>query len=162
MADIEEFASKVRDPHTEYHAVHFIGHGSATHGHHEGVLYFTRDDKPDPVPANALAAYLSETPVRFLFLNTCESGSPLGNVARHLVESGVPVVLGLQTVVADRCAIALARVFYQALADGYPVDLALVEARLAVLRETHGDFDSPDWAQPVLYVRSIEDADLFA
>ncbi|MCB0128611.1 MAG: SUMF1/EgtB/PvdO family nonheme iron enzyme, partial [Caldilineaceae bacterium] len=52
---------------------------------------------------------------------------------------------------SDRSAITLAREFYRALADGYPVDAATSEARRAVALES-----DREWGTPVLFTRSSD------
>jgi formylglycine-generating enzyme required for sulfatase activity len=56
----------------------------------------------------------------------------------------------MQFPISDAAAIALSREFYGALADGYPIDAALSEARKAVAEEG-GPFE---WGTPVLFSRS--------
>jgi hypothetical protein len=142
-----------------YHAVHFIGHGAAESQGSHGVLFFTDDaGRSAPLPCDGLATLLRDSGVRFVFLNACESGSSLGNVAKTLVERGVSAAIGMQTPVADRVAIALASQFYSALADGWPIDAALVEGRKAIVGVTPEG--APDWVHPVLYLNSISDGDL--
>jgi WD40 repeat protein len=56
----------------------------------------------------------------------------------------------MQFEITDRAAIALAHEFYGAVADGFPIDAALAEARLAILDQS----DGVEWATPVLYMRA--------
>ncbi len=62
----------------------------------------------------------------------------------------VPAVLAMQFPISDPAAIALSREFYSALADGYPIDAALSEARKAD-QEAGGPLE---WGTPVLFSRS--------
>jgi len=47
------------------------------------------------------------------------------------VQNGIPAVIAMQSS-HDEAAILLAHEFYGALADGYPVDASLAEARKAI------------------------------
>ena len=61
----------------------------------------------------------------------------------------------MQYEITDYAAIEFSRDFYEAVADGMPVDAAVTEARRAV------SFSSNlEWATPVLYMRS-KDARIF-
>jgi hypothetical protein len=108
------------------------------------------------VRAGTLANSLSDhTPLRLVFLNACEGArdagtEPFTGMAQKLVEQGIPAVLAMQFEVSDAAAIALAHAFYAALADGYPVDAALAEARKAIFDRSKGQ----EWGTPVLFSRS--------
>jgi hypothetical protein len=56
----------------------------------------------------------------------------------------------MQFEITDDAAISLTREFYSAIADGYPVDTALGEARKAIFAQGN----ELEWATPVLYMRS--------
>ena len=56
----------------------------------------------------------------------------------------------MQFEVTDKTAVVLAREFYAALADGYPVDAALGEARKAI----YAQGNEVEWGTPVLYMRA--------
>ena len=53
--------------------------------------------------------------------------------------------------ITDRAAVEFSRVFYEALADGLPVDTAATEARIAVNLAVA---NSLEWGTPVLFMRS--------
>jgi hypothetical protein len=59
-------------------------------------------------------------------------------------------MIAMQFEITDQAAIAFASGFYAALADGYPVDAALAQARKAIHAAGHG----LEWGTPVLYLRS--------
>lgn len=153
-ATLPALQAKLRD--MNVNVLHFIGHGEfdAVTG---GVLHFEgQGDKSQPVPGKKLGVLLHDhRPLRLAVLNTCEGGAAgkvnqFAGVAQRLVQEGLPAVVAMQFKVTDRAAIALARTFYAALADGYPVDAALAEARKAV----YLGGTSVEWATPVLYMRS--------
>jgi tetratricopeptide (TPR) repeat protein len=58
----------------------------------------------------------------------------------------------MQFEITDEAAITLAHEFYGALADGYPVDAALAEARKAVFAQEN----DVEWGKPVLYMRASD------
>ena len=67
-----------------------------------------------------------------------------------LVQQGIPAVVAMQSEITDEAAIVFATEFYAAIADGYPVDACLVEARKAIF----GTGNDVEWGKPVLYMRS--------
>jgi hypothetical protein len=58
--------------------------------------------------------------------------------------------MAMQFEISDQAAISLAHEFYGAVADGYPVDAALAEARKAVFAAGN----VVEWGTPVLYLRA--------
>jgi hypothetical protein len=58
----------------------------------------------------------------------------------------------MQAPITDEAAKVLAHEFYLALADGYPVDAALAEARKAIYRQGN----ELEWGTPVLFMRSTD------
>lgn len=95
--------------------------------------------------------------VRLIFLNACEGARGgrsdlFAGVAQQLelVQQALPAVVAMQFPVSDQAAIALSHEFYRALADGYPLEAAVSEARKAI----HGPAGNPEWGTPVLFSRS--------
>lgn len=135
----------------EYHILHFIGHGDFDEATECGALFLTTDNgSTDPLPADDLGTLLhNERTLRLVFLNACESAqtgviNPFGGVAQALVRQGVPAVVAMRYPVSDDAAITFAHEFYAALADGYAVDGALTEARVAMAtRLGNGEWGSP-------------------
>ncbi len=131
----------------EYHVIHFMGHGGFDARTNKAVLLFDKE-----TPAEHLALHLGNHPPRLAFLNACNSGksSPgdaLAGTAQRLIAKQVPEVVAMQFPIGDRAAVRLAREFYEAIADGYPVEAALGEARLAVLDSQQ----QGEWSTPVLF-----------
>ena len=81
---------------------------------------------------------------------------PFAGTAQSLVQQGTPAVIAMQFEITDEAAITLAHEFYAALADGYPVDGALAEARKAIF----GQENDIEWGTPVLYMRA-QDGNVF-
>ena len=99
--------------------------------------------------------------LRLAMLNACEgaitsSNDPFSGVAHSLVQKGIPAVIAMQDEITDEAAITLANEFYGAIADGYPVDASLGEARKAVFAQNN----NIEWGTPVLYMRS-QDGQIF-
>ncbi|HSS76807.1 MAG TPA: SAVED domain-containing protein, partial [Thermoanaerobaculia bacterium] len=95
-------------------------------------------------------------------LNACRSGlmpryrglDPFSSTALALVQAGVPAVIAMQAPISDDAAIAFGSTFYNRIAARDPVDSALVQGRLAILRTLPFD-----WGTPVLFTR-VPDCDI--
>jgi len=135
--------------------VHYIGHGDYDAENQEGELLFEDESSAtSSVKASWLATLLRDSGVRLAFLNACKTGHAAGGVAEVLVRREVPAALGMQVSVRDDVAIAFSANFYAALADGWPVDAAVVEGRKAIVNALNNDPNQPDWVHPVLYMRA--------
>ncbi len=143
-----------------YHVLHFIGHGLFDETLQQGSLLFTQESNPqasgkemgrsDPMSADDLASLLhNERTLRLVLLNACESSqtstiNPFSGVAQMLVQQGVPAVVAMRYPISDETAIIFAHEFYAALADGYAVDGAITEARVAIAtRLGNGEWGAP-------------------
>lgn len=141
------------------HLLHYIGHGAYDPVTREGCLFLARP-KPDggmthyQLSTTDLVLLLDGSPIRFAFLNACQTGQTISGMAGSLVRAVLPAALGMRTDVPDQAAAAFAGAFYRALADGWPVDTAVVEGR-RLLAMQHGTSAST-WAIPVLYMRSAD------
>lgn len=136
---------------------HFIGHGGFERRSGRGALLFEKKNgEPDPVTGRDLARILRQQALPGLVvLNACEGGragpeDPFAGVAQRLVQEGIPAVVAMQTKVADKAATIFSQSFYEALAEGQPVERAVYEARQALFSERFGT----EWGNPVLYMRS--------
>lgn len=143
------------------HVLHFVGHGyfdeEAQGGQGEGGLIFEDEaGLPAPTPASRFKVLVQDTEsLRLIFLNACEGArggrsDSFAGVAQQLVQQALPAVLAMQFPVSDRAAIALSQEFYRALADGYPLEAAVSEARKAI----YGPDGSAEWGTPVLFSRA--------
>ena len=118
------------------HVFHFVGH--AGFSDEQGVIIFTGEDgRPDLTPAAEMGLLLQERGILLAVLNGCETGWPnitdmTRGVSQTLVRQGVPAAIGTIRAVADDSALTFAAEFYKALADGFPAEPALVEARKAL------------------------------
>ena len=141
------------------HVLHFVGHGVFDDQTNQGSLLFEDESgQPTLVSADRFKVLLhDQADLRLVFLNACEGAKggrsdSFAGVAQQLVQQGVPAVVAMQFPVTDSAALTLSREFYKALADGYPVDAAVGEARKAIF----GLGDSLEWGTPVLFSRSAD------
>lgn len=141
-----------------WHIFHFIGHGGFSEKDDEGLVALAGEDgRAEMMLASRLARLLADhRSLRLAVLNACEGGRGgkkdiFSSTAAILVRRGLPAVLAMQYEITDEAAIELSRSFYEALADGYPVDAALAEARKAISIAVS---NSVEWGTPVLYLRS--------
>jgi formylglycine-generating enzyme required for sulfatase activity len=163
-ANLDALQDRLRERRRGVHVLHFIGHGHFDALAERGELVFEgRDGRARRVPAEDLASLLhNHDSLRLVFLNACEGAKgglaePYTGVAQKLVQQGIPAVVAMQVEITDNAALDLAHMFYKALADGYPVDAALTEARIRV--KVSGN--EHEWGTPVLFSRAPDNL-LFA
>jgi formylglycine-generating enzyme required for sulfatase activity len=77
----------------------------------------------------------------------------LSSTAAILARRGVPAVLAMQYEITEKAAIEFARAFYEALADGWPVDAAVAEGRKAIRLAAD---NTVEWGTPVLWMPAPE------
>jgi CHAT domain-containing protein len=143
----------------DYHILHFIGHGVFDDRSEGGLLIFSNErGQGQPVSAQHLGTVLRDhRPLRLVVLNACEGArtsriDPFAGAAQSLIRQGIPAVIAMQFEISDRAAAGFAHEFYAAVADSYPVDAALAEARKAIFAQTN----STEWGTPVLYMRAAD------
>jgi CHAT domain-containing protein len=92
--------------------------------------------------------------LRLVFLNACQGATgsdveSLGGVAAALANKGVAATLAMQFPITDQAAIEFAGKFYQRVAEGAPIDVAVQEGRrhLGVVNN-----NPIEWAAPMLYL----------
>jgi hypothetical protein len=141
----------------DYHVLHFVGHGYYDEDAQDGALALEGPNhKTRLVTGRDLGLMIrGHRSLRLVVLNACEGArsardDPFGGVAQALVRQGIPAVIAMQFEISDPAAVVFSQAFYQAIGDGLPVDLAMVEARRAMFAEGH----EVEWATPVLYLRS--------
>lgn len=142
---------------SKYHIFHFVGHGSFSQQNQTGMLILEDEQRRTRfVNGDKFGALLRDhSSLRLVLLNACEGArsshsDPLTGVAQHLGQQGIPAVIAMQFAITDQAAITLSQEFYRAIADNYPVDAALSEARKALF--THRD--NIEWGTPVLFLRT--------
>lgn len=144
----------------KWHIFHFIGHGGFDHSTDEGIIVLADEqDRTYRLSATQLSRLLADhRSLRLVLLNSCEGaqGSErdiFSSASAILVRRGIPAVLAMQYEITDRAAIEFVRAFYETLADGMPVDVAVVEARKAVSIAVNNTIE---WGTPVLHMRSLD------
>jgi hypothetical protein len=143
----------------EVHVFHYIGHGRFDGRDQDGELILEDDEGyGQPVSGKVLGTLLHDaSALRLAILNACEGArgtgrDPFAGVARTLVRKELPAVIAMQAPISDGAARTFAYEFYRALADDYPVDAALTEARKAI----YGQGNELEWGIPVLFMRSAD------
>jgi len=157
----ELLRSHLREP---FHILHYDGHAFFDPEQQLGAICLEDDEgNTHHVAGDMLATYLDGSSIRLVVLAACESGmdSPtkrFSGIAQQLMKSSnLPAVVAMQFAVVDSSAIAFNKAFYAALADRRPVEGAVAEGRQAILETISGDpFAAPDWATPVLFMRTKE------
>jgi hypothetical protein len=139
-----------------YHIFHFIGHGGFDNRTAQGMLALeNKNGRGKWVSGETLGVLLHDhRSMRLAVLNACEgarntSQDPFAGVATTLVQQGLPAVVAMQFEISDTSAIAFAQEFYAVLAQGWPVDTAVAEARRAIYC-----LNAVEWGTPVLYLRA--------
>jgi hypothetical protein len=147
----------------EQHVLHYIGHGAYDDRTQGGVLVLeSADGGPHEVTGEELGSLVQdERSLRLAVLNSCEGArtshvDPFSGVASSLLECGIPAVVGMQFEITDDAAITFSERLYTALAQGFPVDAALAQARKAIFAAGH----ETEFGTPVLFLRG-SDARLF-
>lgn len=147
-----------------WNVFHYIGHGGFDRFLQEGFIALA-DEKGMTHPLNAaqLGRLLADhSHMRLVLMNSCE-GAQIGDAdifsssATTLVRRGIPAVIAMQNEISDTAAIEFSRSFYEAMANGMPVDAAVSEARKAISLAMS---NSIEWGTPVLYLRA-EDGNIF-
>ena len=154
-ASLESLQRRLRRE--SYHIFHFIGHGEFDQDQQEGVLILEAENKRGHrVDSQFLGMLLHDhESLRVAILNACEGArtsrtDPFAGSAQSLVQQGIPAVIAMQFEIADDVASRFAHEFYGALADGYPIDASLTEARKSIFAAGH----EVEWGTPVLYLRA--------
>jgi formylglycine-generating enzyme required for sulfatase activity len=147
-----------------WHVFHFTGHGGFDRNTDEGFVALADDGQTHRLSATLLARLLADQrSLRLVVLNACEGArggqrDVFSSTAAILVRRGIPAVLAMQYEITDQAAIEFVRAFYEALADGLPVDAAVAEARKAISLAVA---NTVEWGTPVLVMRA-PDGRIFA
>ena len=154
-ASLESLQHRLRRE--SYHIFHFIGHGEFDQALQEGVLILESENKRGhKVDSQFLGMLLHDhESLRVAILNACEGArtsrtDPFAGSAQSLVQQGIPAVIAMQFEIANDVAGRFAHEFNVALADGYPIDASLTEARKSIFAAGR----EVEWGTPVLYLRA--------
>jgi hypothetical protein len=141
-----------------WHVFHFIGHGGFFPEREEGLIALADEEgNARFLRADNLAELLKDHwDLRLVLLNSCEGARArkhhsFSSTAAALVRPGIPAVLANQYEISDEAAVEFSRAFYEAVADGLPLDAATAGARTSVKVEID---NSLEWGTPVLYLQS--------
>jgi outer membrane protein assembly factor BamD (BamD/ComL family) len=141
-----------------WHVFHFIGHGGFDPNADEGFVSLSnRDGSAHKLFATEMGRLLANhRALKLVLLNACEGArggqvDVFSSTAAVLVRRGIAAVVAMQYEITDRAAIEFSRAFYEALADGVPVDAAVCEARTAISLALS---NTVEWGTPVLYTRT--------
>jgi CHAT domain len=148
-----------------WHIFHFIGHGGFDESTGEGVLVLADEQgRSRWIPASDIGRMLGEhDQLRLVVLNSCDGarGSQadvFSSTSAAIVRDGTPAVVAMQYEITDKAALEFSRSFYEAIADGLPVDASVAAGRDGIAGEISG---SLEWGTPVLFTRA-PDGVLFA
>ena len=160
LTELRETLGLHRDQKRPFHALHFLGHGEFDDSG-EGILYFEGSNRePEPVSGRSLAKQLAGfDELRLAVLATCVGARMMRRAGQHpftgaasaLIARGLPAVVAMQFSITEAAATQFTSCFYDKIAAGRPVDVAVTEGRLKMA--THGA-DSFEWACPVLFLRT--------
>jgi hypothetical protein len=147
----------------EVHVLHYVGHGAYDERTEGGILVLENEHgHPHEVTGEEIGSLLQDKrSLQLVVLNSCEGArgshvDPFSGVASSLVEYGIPAVIGMQFEITDEAAVTFAGRLYGSLAQGYPVDAALAQARKAIFAAGN----DIEFGTPVLFLRAA-DARLF-
>lgn len=150
-------ALRARLRQNEYHIFHFIGHGEYDADKQRGALVFENEDGTSRAVSDERVATLlnDANSLRVVLLNACEGArtsmqNPFAGVAPRLIQQGIPAVIAMQFPISDPAAIEFSGDVYSTLADGYPIDAAVNEARRAI----YFSGSVLEWGTPVLFMRA--------
>ena len=156
-----------------YHIFHFVGHGRYDAATEQALIVLVDGEgHAAPLSGEDLARLLhNERTLRLAVLNACEGDAPgtavtatasaipvaplpalFGSIAQILVQQGTPAVIAMRHAVSDEAATTFAREFYAALADGYTVDGAVTEGRVAVATQ----LGNGEWGVPQLVMHASD------
>ena len=147
----------------DWHIFHFIGHGDFDLYLGEGRVALVDEASGGShfLSATQLGLLFADHPsLRLAVVNACEGArasehSVFSSTGAVLARRGIAAVVSMQFTISDRAAIEFSRTFYDSLARGLAVDLAVQEARLAISMALG---DSAEWGTPVLYMRTPDGA----
>jgi hypothetical protein len=144
-----------------FHVFHYMGHGTFDQDAQDGMLILEDDrGRSHAVSSQVMGTLLHDEPsLRLAVLNACEGAvasreAPFPGTAQTLLRKGIPAIVAMRAPITDEAAKIFAHEFYLALADNYPVEAALTEARKAIYREGDGQ----EWGTPVLYMHASDGA----
>jgi len=161
-ATFSELTNRIGDR-DELHVIHYIGHGAYDERTESGIVAL-EDDRGalHEVTGEELGACMCDKrSLRLVVLNACEGSrsshvDPFSGVAQSLLGCGLPAVVGMQAEITDKAAITFSDRLYSTLAQGFPIDAALAQARRAIFSSGR----NAEFGTPVLFM-NVEDGRIF-
>jgi len=150
------------------HIFHFIGHGQLEdeQGREVGQLALVDRQLEDAewIDANEFSRLFAQHRPGIVVLQACEGGAlsasqAFAGVASRVVQQNISVVVAMQYLVRINIANKFTCRFYERLAEGYPVDIAAQQGRLAIALEPP-HYKRRDFVTPVIFMRG-QDGYLF-
>jgi CHAT domain-containing protein len=149
LGALEQELKRAHDARQPYHVLHFDGHGVYDPEHGLGALCF--EDPQDSeklenrgmalVHADKLAGLLRDYRIPLVFLEACQTAQseadPNASVAARLLEAGVSSVVAMSHSVLVETARRFTTAFYQRLAQGQRIGLAMLAGQTALMRDGH-------------------------
>ena len=143
-----------------WHILHFVGHGDFDGVRDEGFIVLANEKgQATKFYATQLARLTDgHRLLRLAILNACngaKGGNTLFSSTAHILmeRGGLPAVVAMQHAITDTAAIQFAKTFYRALVNGFPIDRATAEARIAM---SNAFSRTVEWGIPVLFMRSAD------
>ncbi len=138
-----------------YHIWHYSGHGiSPQNG--GGLLLEDAEGKRRPTAVHEILQALqkAENGLRLAVLSGCQTAATLHvagfrDLARGLLQRGVPGVIAMQFSISDNAGLLLAETLYPKLAAGQPLEMALSATRRVLLQHDEAVIKADAFA-PVL------------
>ncbi|MEU6138998.1 CHAT domain-containing protein [Streptomyces sp. NPDC047081] len=140
-----------------WHVLHCVCHGGFDEENGTGYIQLSgAGGSAMRVAAEDFQRLIGASPhLRLIVLNACESavsgsGDVFSSTAAALVRAGAPAVVAMQYEITDEAAFVFASYFYERIAEGFPVDRAVMLAR----DEVKMSLGTLEWATPVLFLAS--------
>jgi hypothetical protein len=145
------------------HVFHFVGHGQFDR---DRALIVLEDEENAALPVDERTFqefFSGAQETRLVVLNACQTATlstsqPLAGLAPRLLQRQLSGVVAMQYPISEQASLIFAREFYRSLAEGYPIEAAVAEARKGLYQELGAE--QPDWGTPVLFLRA-ESGQLF-
>lgn len=155
-ATLAALTRRLRKNRDKYHVFHFIGHGGFEKENGGVLVLEDEQNNSRLVSGQDLGTILYDhRSLRLVVLNSCEGAyadhnDAFSGAAQSLIQKQIPAVVAMQFEITDEAAKLFAYDFYGAVAEGYPLEAALAEARKIIYAEGNAF----EWGTPVLYLRA--------
>jgi hypothetical protein len=154
-ATADKFKKLVDDFHPNI--IHFIGHGQRS-GKHGQIAFLDDNGRSQWIDDDEFAdiATQHKDELKLVFLQACDSAhNSISGMTQRLAYKNIPAVIAMQYKIGSNIANIFARGFYDALAEGKAVDMAVKAGRHAI--KAQKDEELPHaFGLPVLYLSSYD------